>query len=263
MITIFDYFGYDTPYKERYKFIREVGFDGVLLFWSDEFGNKDYKLLPQYARQSGLYIENIHTSFENLNSLWLDNLDGKRNVEYLVQCIDDCSNYEIPTMIVHLTEGNSPPEASDIGFNRIKFITERAERKGINIALENLRRPDYLEYVYANVKSDRLKFCFDSGHQNCHLHSKDLDLLSMYGDKLISLHLHDNDGMQDQHMLPFEGNIKWETTMKKITSCGYIGATALEVTKNTSYESLTCQEFLNLAYERAKRLDEFRYKCSV
>jgi sugar phosphate isomerase/epimerase len=120
-----------------------------------------------------------------------------------------------------------------------------------------------LEYVYANVKSDRLKFCFDSGHQNCHLHSKDLDLLSMYGDKLISLHLHDNDGTQDQHMLPFEGNIKWETTMKKITSCGYIGATALEVTKNTSYESFTCIEFLNLAYERAKCLDEFRYKCSV
>lgn len=263
MISIFDYFGYDTPYKQRYRFIKEARFDGVLLFWSDEFGNNDFKLLPQYARKAGLYVENIHTSFENLNSLWLDNLDGQRNVEYLMQCIDDCSNYEIPTMIVHLTEGNSPPEASDIGFNRIKSITDRAERKGINIALENLRRPDYLEYVYANVKSDRLKFCFDSGHQNCHLHSKDLDLLSMFGDKLISLHLHDNDGTRDQHMLPFEGNIKWETIMKKITSCGYIGATALEVIKNTSYESLTCKEFLNLAYERAKRLEEFRNKCSV
>ncbi len=64
-------------------------------------------------------------------------------------------------------------------------------------------------------------------------------------------------------MLPFEGNIKWETTMRKITLHGYIGATALEVTKNTSYGSLTCKEFLNLAYERAKRLDEFRNKCSV
>lgn len=263
MITIFDYFGYDTPYKERYKVIKEVGFDGVLLFWSDEFGNKDYKLLPQYAREAGLYVENIHTSFKYLNSLWLDNLDGTRNIEYLLQCIDDCSNYEIPTMIVHLTEGNSPPEANDIGLDRIKAITERAERKGVNIALENLRRPDYLEYVYTYINSDRLRFCFDSGHQNCHLHSKDIDLLSMYGDKLISLHLHDNDGVHDQHILPFEGNINWETTMKKITSCGYMGATALEVTKNTSNEGLTCKEYLEIAYERAKRLDEFRYERLV
>jgi adenylate kinase family enzyme len=41
------------------------------------------------------------------------------------------------------------------------------------------------------------------------------------------------------------------------------GATALEVTKNTSYEGLTCKEFLDIAYERAKRLDEFRYARSV
>ena len=85
----------------------------------------------------------------------------------------------------------------------------------------------------------------------------------MYGDKLISLHLHDNDGVHDQHILPFEGNVNWETTMKKIASCGYMGATALEVTKNTSYDGFTCKEFLDIAYERAKRLDDFRYARSV
>lgn len=59
-----------------------------------------------------------------------------------------------------------------------------------------------------------------------------------------------NDGTQDQHMLPFEGNIKWETTMKKITSCGYIGAIALEVTKYTGigrsyyYDACNTKQFL-------------------
>ena len=38
MITIYDWFGYELPIKERYRLIKEAGFDGVLLWWSDGFG---------------------------------------------------------------------------------------------------------------------------------------------------------------------------------------------------------------------------------
>ena len=43
MITIFDWFGYEVPHQKRYELIKQAGFDGVLLYWSDEFGNIDYK----------------------------------------------------------------------------------------------------------------------------------------------------------------------------------------------------------------------------
>jgi len=35
MITIYDWFGYELPIKERYRLIKEAGFDGVLLWWSN------------------------------------------------------------------------------------------------------------------------------------------------------------------------------------------------------------------------------------
>lgn len=81
----------------------------------------------------------------------------------------------------------------------------------------------------------------------------------------MALHLYDNVGhivgekSEDQHRLPFDGNIDWARTMKIISNSGYIGATALEVL-NLGYEHLADkpEEFLSIVYERAKRLDELR-----
>jgi len=50
MITIFDRFGHDIPYVERYRIIKEAGFNGVILYWGNEFGNNDYKQSPELAR---------------------------------------------------------------------------------------------------------------------------------------------------------------------------------------------------------------------
>jgi len=70
MITIYDWFGYELPIKERYRLIKEAGFDGVLLWWSngfgrDYFGQNEYRNGPQIAREAGLFIENIHAPVQN------------------------------------------------------------------------------------------------------------------------------------------------------------------------------------------------------
>ena len=48
MTGIYDCFGYgpgyDVSFEERYKLIRNAGFDCVMLWWSDQFGRGD--LLP-------------------------------------------------------------------------------------------------------------------------------------------------------------------------------------------------------------------------
>ncbi len=64
MIGIYDCFGYGTGYdvsfEERYRLIKEAGFDCVMLWWSDKFGRgDDYKKDVKFAKNAGLYIENI------------------------------------------------------------------------------------------------------------------------------------------------------------------------------------------------------------
>jgi sugar phosphate isomerase/epimerase len=143
--------------------------------------------------------------------------------------------------------------------NRIKRLIEKAERNNVNIAIENVRHPEYLDYVFDNIQSDRLKFCYDSGHENCF--TKGINYLEKYGDKLGAMHLHDNNGIKDEHLLPFEGNINWETVISQIKWIGYTGSLAFEI--DSQYidvsKKYTAKEYLAEAAKRGKQLMELMY----
>jgi len=72
--------------------------------------------------------------------------------------------------------------------------------------------------------------------------------------------LHDNDGSDDRHGIPFDGTVSWPVVMKAIAETGYSGATALEVIKGrtAAYKELSPEEFLRLAFERAKGLEAMK-----
>lgn len=258
MITIYDWFGYDLGKKERYQLIKAAGFDGVLLWWSDGFGRDvhgrgDYRNGPQFAREAGLFIENIHAPVHEQNNLWLDNLDGESLTDCYLQCVADCAEFEIPTMVVHLPDDNY--SYNTLGLDRIKTIAEKGERLGVNVALENLRNLTNLAYVLEQVDSARVGFCYDCGH---HYSNKSAgNLLSMYGSRLMALHLHDIGGSHAQHQLPFDGPIDWIDVMKNIAETGYSGATAIEA-MNWDYLNLSAEEYLQEAFERAKKLETLR-----
>lgn len=142
-----------------------------------------------------------------------------------------------------------------LGLDRIKRITEKAEQLGVNVALENLRNLTNLEYVLEQVDSFRIGFCYDCGHHYRYYPGN--DLLSMYGSRLMAVHLHDNNGSYAQHGLPFDDTIDWSATMKKIMKTGYSGATAIEA-MNWDYEDFSVIEFLHKAFNRAKRLEALK-----
>lgn len=249
---IFYWFGYQIKNNERFRLIKEAGFDNVSLWWGDEFidYDGDKRFLPGMARSIGLEVENVHAPSDNTNFIWTDNINAQDIVKRYAQGIMDCAQHNIPTIVIHITSGNTPPQPTVLGLDRIKYLVEIAEQKGVNIALENLRKPEYLQYLFSNIQSSRLGFCYDSGHENCY--SKGQDLLSAYGDKLMALHLNDNDGNDDQHRIPGEGTINWDSTIRKIKSTGYTGAISLEVTNEFSkqYSGISAYQFLMVANKK-------------
>lgn len=248
--SIFSWFGYSIPMAERFRLIKAAGFDGVMLWWSDEHIEVDgaKELQPDLARRYGLAIENIHTPFEVINFLWEDSAAGDDIEKTLAKCIADCSKYEIPTAVIHVSRGNTPPPPNQIGLDRFKRLVDLAEKENINIALENLRKPEYLDFIFDRIQSDRLGFCYDSGHENSF--TKGTDFLRRYGSKLMALHLHDNDGSDDQHRLIGEGSIDWENLRKKLQDTEYTGSIALEVVGQSSGE--TPEQFLARAYQSSR-----------
>lgn len=249
---IYYWFGYPIQNFERFKLIKEAGFDHVMLWWGDEFIEIDGEkaVLPDMARRLGLAVENVHLPYEKVNDIWLDGINGLDMVKFYKSCITDCAAHHIPTAVLHVMDGETPPAPSQIGIDRFKDIIEFAERKNVNIALENLKRPEHLDFIFSNIQSKCLGFCYDSGHENCY--SQDKDFLSNYGDRLMALHLHDNDGSADQHRIPGEGTVNWEMVSEKLCVLEYSGAISLEITNEFSkqFTGLSPEEFLKVAYER-------------
>ena len=250
--TIVDYFGYNLSPEARMKAIRTAGFDGVILLWADYF-DPDYRDFPKYAAAQGLYVENTHGPYMHSNDVWEDSAAGADYTEHILACIRDCRTYGIPTIVVHPVNGVIPlPENPALGLERFRRMVDLAERLHVNLAIENQGNPAYVDLVFRQVESDRLRFCYDSGHE--HYYAPERDLLADYGDRLIALHLHDNDGTEDAHALPFTGTADWTRIRNRLTEIPYAGAGALE-TLNKGFEQITDPvEFLRIALERVKRV---------
>lgn len=255
-LSIVDWFGYNLSPHDRMRYIKEAGFSGILLLWADYF-DEDYKLFPEYARNAGLYVENVHAPYMNANAFWEDTISGQEAYQEIVTCVEDCAVHNIPTLVMHPenkngTETVEPPCNFSIGIERMKRIIDTAERLSVNIAVENMSRPEYLGRIFNNIQSERLGFCFDSGH--CNVFTPDIDLLSLYGDKLMALHLHDNNGAEDWHSLPFSGNVNWTDIAIKLKRVSYNGAITLEVGNKRFKHIDNPNEFLSLAVESAERM---------
>ena len=223
-----------------------------MIWWGEEEKHKEST--PEITRKYGLKTENIHLHFNNINALWEDSSGGEELLNKFLLNIDDCKNHEISTAVMHVASGENPPNINQLGLDRFKRLIERAEKNNVNIALENVHTLEHLDYLFHSIESDKLKFCYDSGHENCFTSGK--DCLSKYGHKLAALHLHDNDGTGDQHMLPFSGSVKWERIMEKLNEFNYEGTLSLEIDAQYSkiINDYTAEKFLIEAKERADKL---------
>ena len=260
---IFIDFGYKMSYRRKLEMIKESGFDTVMAW----LGDGDAKDSIIYARELGLYVSNAHLPFKNINTMWLDISEGDEMTESFCKHIRLCGELKVPTAVYHVSSSFEPPPYGEKGLDRIKRIVYEAEKNGVDIAFENLRRLDYLRYVTDNIKSDRVKICFDCGHHN--YLSPDADLFTEYGKRIVAIHLHDNFGDYDWHMLPFDGKVDFERVCRGLAIAGYNGPVTLEARANVHemYADYSPELFLSEAYKRAEiienKLTEYRNKVAL
>ena len=125
----------------------------------------------------------------------------------------------------------------------VRRLLPLAERTGTGIALENLpdsgahsrkaRRwygavPEELLELVEALDHPLVGVCWDTGH--AHLQALDQGrALRTIGAHLRALHVQDNDGHSDQHLLPFHGTIDWADVMAALAAVSYAGAFTYEV----------------------------------
>lgn len=242
-------------FEDRLRLIKEAGFDSVMMNFKTP---AEFRGEVDIIRKSGLRIENMHCPFGNgmMNRLWSDE-DPAQTLMLIHSAIDCCSLYGIKTLVVHPSDGLEPPSVSQCGLKYFQGIVSYAEKKNVRTAFENIQRPEYLKTLFERLEGGNIGFCFDTGHENCF--SKGKDMLSEYGERLCALHIHDNNGEADSHLIPFDGNIDFSETVKRLCALDYRGAVSLEVMTDKSrlYDALTPELYIKRAYSAAKRLSSY------
>lgn len=253
-LGIFSWFGFVMPLHKRLKLIKNVGFDGVTIWWEDEQGDPVIKKeeMPQLVKDAGLVFENIHVPYNKSNNFWSES-DTKRNklVEKHIRWLYECANFDIPMMVIHVSEGENPHGPNLRGIKAIEKLVYIAEELNIKIAVENTRDTVHVPAILSEIKSDVLGFCFDSSH--AYLRGITCDLLSKFGDRLFATHISDNDGICDCHWLPKNGEIDWGK-IKKLFPKNYSGFLTLEVHPTREEQKNGPEEFIRKAYKRALNL---------
>lgn len=84
--------------------------------------------------------------------------------------------------------------------------------------------------------------------------------LDMTFPSYITVHIHDNDKSDDQHLLPFDGTIDWNNVLAKLKENNYNGPITLELAYKQDYLKYSINDFYKEAFNRALKLEEIYKK---
>jgi sugar phosphate isomerase/epimerase len=153
-----------------------------------------------------------HGPFLGLDIASLNDHIAQYSAECLKQGLRVTSGLGGAVMVMH---SNYSPLYSRAGLRewrgnwsaRMPAIVEAAKGRGVTIAIENAweERPEVLVHLIDMLPRGEVGVCIDTGHINAFSRLPVKRWWDVLGDKVIALHLHDNDGLSDDHLSPGMG----------------------------------------------------------
>ena len=202
--------------------------------------------MKRVASSYGVGFNQTHAPFSRFK-LGRENEDENRRIFYsIMRAMEVTAELEAPIVIVHpsvICPHLPCDERFDMNMEFFGKLIPRAKNLGIKIAIENMwgRHKDEPSRIVKDVCSDAAELiryidalpsdivcaCLDVGHSGLVGESADEMALAL-GDRLLSLHIHDNDFYHDEHTLPYLGKINFPAFIKALRRIGYKGDITLE-----------------------------------
>lgn len=228
----------------RGKCIFEKPLDEVIKYY-------EYEL--NLIKNAGLEITQAHAPFLACMDKKPDTLDYaievyKRNIEF-------CSYAECKNLVIHgisYTLGDTDGKEQIDAMNRKLYssLIPTLLENNVTVCLENLfssqRGVCYQGHCSypedAKREIDELNslagkevfgFCLDTGHANL-LHHDIRNFVLTLGKRIKCVHIHDNNGQNDQHLAPLTGTLDWENFITSMKEIGYDGDLSFETFNQTN-----------------------------
>ncbi len=223
--------------------------------------DKNFEAIMAKLKECGITCDTLHAPFNAINDMWSEDEEkGEAELKSQMEAIDLCVKHGVPTVIIHVSSGRPMPPINDKGIARYDALVAHAREKCVKIAFENLRYVENLDLVLRRYPD--MGFCWDTGHEQCY--TPGVRYMPMYGDRVIALHVHDNAcGVDtDNHLLPFDGKIDFETVTADLAAADCRCTLMLEIGRDSEvdgkaiYEAMSYEAYYTRALAAAQRLSD-------
>ena len=238
--------------------LAEFGFRDIELFAT--VGHFDYHdpaavdALAGWMTEAGLTLHSVHAPIvEHLREgQWGPSLSTAaaaeehraRAVREAVAALEIARRMPFKFLVVHLGVPDAYPEAGsrnnkNASQRSLEEISSAAASVGVRVAVEVI--PNKLSDAEALVRllEDDIELprpgpgiCLDLGH--AFLMGDLADAIEIVSGDLVTTHIHDNRGRDDEHLVPFDGRIDWPTALMSMQKVGYEGLYLFELANTGS-----------------------------
>jgi len=191
--------------------------------------------LKQVANDLGVEISSIHEPQDARTLGAVDPAARQNAVDELKLTLDlavQLGASAIPShALLHHFRAGSDVAQWEIAADTLAELEPTIRASGAMIAIENGTSDTRgVLDLFASLPAGAFGFVIDTGHANIAGGDDDIRLvIDTVGDRMISLHLNDNNGKQDSHHPPGEGTVDWPSIADGLRTSGYHGCIMWEV----------------------------------
>lgn len=271
--TTGDFDRFLKTYQEKINCVCEAGFKYIdlsmykieeedELLMSDEWFDNAKRILENTQRKGAEFVQ-AHAPGGNPISEDKPMVD--KLVKATVRSIDVCGVLGIPNIVVHAgyLKGISKEESFEKNKSFFEKLFPAMERNNVNVLCENSTHKNMGDIYFTNSGSDVKEFvryvdhplfhaCWDTGHGNCEGNQYE-DILAI-GNDLFAVHINDNSGRGDEHVLPYLGTVNMDEIMNALIDVDYKGIFTFEC--SSSLRSAKYWQGDRRIFERDNRLGE-------
>lgn len=196
-----------------------------------------FKPTKRAVKDSGLVFSQTHSSFP----VYIDGND-KIN-EYMRMVVEKslavCAFLGSPALVVHPFFCKEYNKEYEINIAMYRKLIPTAKKYGVKICMENSYANidihcKLIDELNAEAGEKCFGYCLDIGHAN-NGGGEFRKYIQMLGNRLTCLHIHDNDGANDSHMIPYTATRGWninrtdyEGMLQGLRDIGYKGNLSFE-----------------------------------
>ena len=194
------------------------------------------KEFAKFARDNGVSFPQGH--------LWLTCDIAASNqdevIDILKQWLDLFMAIGIRAAVLHpggdelLQGGSDFDKVLEARLRALYALINHIDGTDITICLENIPKTapeadDLLAIIKAANTKEHLGICLDTGHLNL-TSRRQAEFIRKTAPYLKALHIADNDGTGDQHLMPYEiGTVKWDEVISALKEIKYSGLFNFEI----------------------------------